>query len=107
MILPIKYNDMFYVAKDTEKGGKIVSSFKNIDKFLIWYDKQTVKNFYEKIIDERVEYYDIDGKPNENEYYKNDSCLCRFYKGWSVFWLNSLGLDGVWRHAACAASGGV
>ncbi len=66
----IENNDMFYVAKDTGNGGKIVSSFKNIDEFLIWYDGRTVKNFYEKIIDERVEYYDIDGKPNENEYYK-------------------------------------
>ena len=69
----MEINDMFYIAKDTEKGGKIVSSFKNLDEFLTWYDKESVKNFYEKIIDERVEYIDIDGKPNENEYYKNDT----------------------------------
>lgn len=83
----IEKNDICYIAKDTEKGGKIVSSFKNIDEFLTWYDGQTVKNFYEKIIDERVEYYDIDGKPNENEYYKKDTQtiiddLLRHRKNW-------------------------
>ncbi len=69
----IKNNEMFYIAKDTGNGGKIVSSLKNIDGFLIWYDGQTVQNLYENIIDEWVEYYDIDGKPSENEYYKNDT----------------------------------
>ena len=65
----------FYVAKDLPNctnGEKHVSSFKKIDDFLLWFDKQKVKNFYEKIINERVEYYDIDGKISEHKYWEND-----------------------------------
>ena len=65
-------NNMCYIAKDTRGGGKIVTSFKTLDDFLLWSDKQKEKNFYEKIIHERCEYYDIDIKPSD-EYYKNDT----------------------------------
>ena len=62
-----------YIARDTQSGGKVVSSFETMDQFLVWFDKQpTPKNFYEKIINERVEYYDIDGKIKDNDYWKND-----------------------------------
>ena len=65
-------NHTFYISKDTRKGGKVTTSFKSIDEFLIWSDKQKTKHFYEKIINERVEYYDIDGKIEDNDYWKND-----------------------------------
>jgi len=65
-------NHTFYVAKDTRKNGKVVTSFKSIDEFLIWAEKQKEKHFYEKIINERVEYYDIDGKIEDNDYWTND-----------------------------------
>ena len=64
-------NHSFYVSKDT-KEGKVTTSFRSIDDFLIWYDRQNTKHFHEKIINERVEYYDIDGKIEENDYWKND-----------------------------------
>jgi len=64
----------FFIAKDYKKNGaKLFSSFKSIKDFLLWFDKQEDKCFYEKIINERVEYYDIDGKIKENDYWKNDS----------------------------------
>ena len=64
----------FFIAKDYNKNGaKLFSSFKSIKDFLLWFDKQEDKCFYEKIINERVEYYDIDGKIKEHDYWKNDS----------------------------------
>ncbi len=58
----------FFIAKDYNKNGaKLFSSFKSIKDFLLWFDKQEDKCFYEKIINERVEYYDIDGKIKEND----------------------------------------
>jgi len=65
-------NNNFYIAKDTQSGGKVVTSFKSIDEFLIWSKNQNKKHFYEKIINERIEYYDIDGIQKDNDYWKND-----------------------------------
>lgn len=62
-----------YIAKDTNKNGKVVTSFKQLDDFLLWFDRQPKNNrhFYEKILNERVEYYDIDGKLEDHEYWNN------------------------------------
>jgi len=70
----IELEHKFFIAKDTVKGGKVVTSFKTINDFLTWFDRQpsNKRHFYEKIIDERVEYYDIDGKIEDHEYWGND-----------------------------------
>ena len=92
-------NHQFYCAKDTKKGGKLVSSFKNLDQFLHYFDTQTDKHLYEKVINERVEYYDIDGKIDENPYWKNNkkTILDDFFKhrqGWiSTTNYNNKGVD--------------
>ena len=75
----LKHN--FYIAKDhkyydketkTYKVVKYVSSFPDIDDYLNWFDKQTNKHFYEKLrYEERIEYYDIDGKVGEHDYWNN------------------------------------
>jgi hypothetical protein len=61
----------FFFSKDTQSGGKVTSSLKDLDTFLLWFDNQPLKHFYEKIIDERVEYYDIDGELEKHQYWKN------------------------------------
>ena len=69
-------NHHFVIAKDTGRSGKVCTSFKTIDDFLKYSDRQKTKNFYEIIQDApRLEYYDIDEpkKPKNSLYWKNNS----------------------------------
>ena len=65
----------FIIGKDTNKKGKVFTSFTNIDEFLLFNNSQDKinRNFYECIRNERCEYYDIDEpkKPINAEYWKD------------------------------------
>ncbi len=74
-------NHTFYIAKDHKyldkqtneyKVCKYVSSFIDIDEYLNWFDGRGNKHFYEKLrYEQRLEYYDIDGKIEDHDYWKN------------------------------------
>ena len=68
-----KLGHKFFVARDTKKGGKVCTSFVNVHYFINFFKKQTVRHYYEKIIDKRVEMYDIDGKIENHKYWMNDT----------------------------------
>ena len=65
----------FYVAKDTSKGGKIMTSFKDVNEFLTFQDTQIGKHLYECISKERILYVDIDEPKNgvNTSYWKDRS----------------------------------
>lgn len=68
----------FYFSKDnclsSNRGSKMYNSMPSIEDFLKYIRNIPEENrhFYEQIRCERVEYYDIDGKPDENKYWEND-----------------------------------
>jgi hypothetical protein len=69
-------NKVFVACDNTESqkiGAKQYGTFRTIEEFNTYFDSlgDGPKHFYEQLRWERPEYYDIDGKVTEHDYWKN------------------------------------
>jgi len=85
MFVNYKEKSTFFVAKDiNDKGAKQYSAFYNINNFIDYYIKQTPKNHYEILTEDKPcnFHFDIDGKYDEIEFINEtqDSIIKKFKK---------------------------